>query len=251
MSQFDELAALYEDMALLPWRRDLEIPTVLGLLGDLADQDVLDIGCGSGLYSRKLAQGGARRVVGLDEAEGMLEYARHREHAEGLGVEYVTGPLPAELRGAFTLALGVYVLPYASTPDELLALCRQAADALQPGGRFITLPVHPDYDGAPEYYAHYGFRVYSEQPRIDAAPVTLDLRFDAHDVTVTAYYWTRRTLEETLHAAGFTTVTWRDYVLTPAARADHGEPFWRAYLTRPHAAILECAKSDVDIAEEE
>lgn len=251
MSQFDELAALYEDMALLPWRRNLEIPTVLGLLGDLADQDVLDIGCGSGLYCRKLAQGGARRVVGLDEAEGMLEYARRREHAEGLGVEYVTGPLPADLRGVFTLALGVYVLPYASTPDELLALCRQAADALQPGGRFITLPVHPDYDGAPEYYAHYGFRVYSEQPRIDAAPVTLDLRFDTYDVTVTAYYWTRRTLEETLHAAGFATVTWRDYALTPAARADHGEPFWRAYLTRPHAAILECVKSDVDIAEEE
>jgi SAM-dependent methyltransferase len=251
VSQFDELAALYEDMALLPWRRNLEIPTVLGLLGDLTDQDVLDIGCGSGLYCRKLAQGGARRVVGLDEAEGMLEYARRREHTEGLGVEYVTGPLPADLRGAFTLALGVYVLPYASTPDELLALCRQAADALQPGGRFITLPVHPDYDGTPDYYAHYGFRVYSGQPRIDAAPVTLDLRFDAHDVTVTAYYWTRRTLEETLHAAGFTTVTWRDYVLTPAAKADHGEPFWRAYLTRPHAAILECVKSDVDIAEEE
>jgi hypothetical protein len=43
----------------------------------------------------------------------------------------------------------------------------------------------------------------------------------------------------------------REYVLTPAARADHGEPFWRAYLTRPHAVILECAKSNVDISEEE
>lgn len=242
VSQFDELAALYEDMALLPWRRDLEIPTVLGLLGDLGGHDVLDIGCGSGLYCRKLAQRGARRVVGLDEAEGMLEYARRKEDTERLGVEYVAGTLPADLHGAFTLALGVYVLPYASTKHELLALCRQAADALRPGGRFVTLPVHPDYDGAPEYYAHYGFRVYSDQPKVDAAPVTLHLRFDAHDVTVTAYYWTRRTLEETLRAAGFSTVTWRDYVLDPGAKAEHGEPFWRAYLARPHAAILECEK---------
>jgi 2-polyprenyl-3-methyl-5-hydroxy-6-metoxy-1,4-benzoquinol methylase len=65
VSQFDELAMLYEDMALLPWRRDLEIPTVLGLLGDLSGHSVLDLGCGSGLYCRELAQHGARRVVGL------------------------------------------------------------------------------------------------------------------------------------------------------------------------------------------
>jgi toxoflavin synthase len=242
VSQFDELATLYEDMALLPWRRDLEIPTVLGLLGDLAGHDVLDIGCGSGLYSRKLAQGGARRVVGLDESEGMLDYARRRERAEGLGIDYVTDPLPANLRGAFSLALGVYVLPYARTPDELLALCRQAADALRPGGRFVTLPVHPDYDGAPGYYAHYGFNLSPGRPRVDAAPVTLDLRFAPHEVSVTAYHWTRDTLENTLRTAGFRTVAWRDYTLSPDAMANHGEPFWRNYLTSPHAAIIECEK---------
>jgi SAM-dependent methyltransferase len=233
---------LYEDMALLPWRRDLEIPTVLGLLGDLSDQVVLDIGCGSGLYCRRLAQRGAERVVGLDESEGMLDYARRREHVDGLGIDYVAGLLPANLRGAFSLVLGVYVLPYARTPDELLALCRQAADALRPGGRFITLPVHPDFDEAPAYYTHYGFRLSMDQPRVDAAPVTLTLRFGAHEVSVTAYYWTRATLENTLRAAGFRTVKWRDYLLSPDAEADHGEPFWRNYLARPHAAIIECER---------
>lgn len=239
-SQFDALAMLYEDMALLPWRRDLEIPTVIGLLGDLSGQDVFDIGCGSGLYCRTLAGRGARRVVGLDESEGMLDYARRREVVEGLGIEYVTDPLPADLRGAFGLALGVYVLPYARTTDELLALCRQAADALRPGGRFITLPVHPDFDDDADYYAHYGFTLRIDQPRTDAAPVTLHLRFGAHDVTVTAYYWTRATLESTLLAAGFRTVAWRDYRLSPDT--DQGKSFWRNYLASPHAAIIECEK---------
>jgi hypothetical protein len=102
--------------------------------------------------------------------------------------------------------------------------------------------VHPDFDGAPEYYTHYGFSLYFDGPRSDGAPVTLHLRFGAHEVTVTAYYWTRGTLENTLRAAGFRTVEWRDYVLSPEVEADHGEPFWRNYLAKPHAAIIECEK---------
>ncbi|SEG95406.1 Ubiquinone/menaquinone biosynthesis C-methylase UbiE [Nonomuraea solani] len=242
MSQFEELAALYEDMALLPWRKDLEIPTVLALIGDLSDRDVLDIGSGSGVYCRRLARQGARRVVGLDEAEGMLEYARSRERAEPLGIEYVAGALPAEMHGAFDLVLGVYVLPYATTTGELLELCRTAAEALRPGGRFVTLPVHPDYHGDPEYYASYGFRLHSEHPREDAAPVTLDLRFGAHDVTVTARYWTGETLEDVLKAAGFSTVEWRNHQVSQAGVAEFGEEFFQKYLSVPHAAILDCGK---------
>ena len=48
-----------------------------------------------------------------------------------MSVEYVAGTLPAELHGAFTLALGVYVLPYASTkkePQAITFLLRQDCD---------------------------------------------------------------------------------------------------------------------------
>jgi predicted TPR repeat methyltransferase len=123
MSQFDELASLYEEMAELPWRKDLEIPTVLGLLGDLTGAAVLDIGCGSGLYTRRIRSHGARRVVGIDESEGMVAYAKAREREERLGIEYLVGPLPASEYEAFDLVLGVYVLPYATTLGELRALC--------------------------------------------------------------------------------------------------------------------------------
>ena len=123
MSQFAELASLYEEMAGLPWRRDLEIPTVLGLIGDLTGAAVLDIGCGSGMYTRRICRRGARRVVGIDESDGMVAYAKAREQQERLGIEYLVGPLPASEHGTFDLVLGVYVLPYATTLGELLALC--------------------------------------------------------------------------------------------------------------------------------
>lgn len=47
----------------------------LGVLGDVAGKDVLELGCGAARFSRDLAAAGAR-CVGLDNSERQLEYAR-------------------------------------------------------------------------------------------------------------------------------------------------------------------------------
>ncbi|MEV0037891.1 hypothetical protein [Streptomyces sp. NPDC050804] len=62
MTQFDELAEIYEEFSRLPFRRELEFPSVLGVLGDLSGLRVLDLGCGSGVYSRTPARCGAGRT---------------------------------------------------------------------------------------------------------------------------------------------------------------------------------------------
>jgi len=45
---------------------------------------VLDVGCGPGHYCVTLARAGAKKAVGIDPAEGMLDLARR--HAEAAGV---------------------------------------------------------------------------------------------------------------------------------------------------------------------
>ncbi len=53
-----------------------QIPeTELGLLGDVAGKDVLELGCGAAQFSIALAARGAR-CVGLDNSERQLEHAR-------------------------------------------------------------------------------------------------------------------------------------------------------------------------------
>ena len=56
-------------------------------------RSVLDLACGSGIYTRPLARRlGAGRVVGLDISRPMLSYARDRSRAEGLAnVDLVRG----------------------------------------------------------------------------------------------------------------------------------------------------------------
>ncbi|MFC9652021.1 class I SAM-dependent methyltransferase [Streptomyces sp. NPDC056937] len=240
VTQFDELARIYDDFSRLPFRRDLEFPSVFGLLGDLSRLKVLDLGCGSGVYSRALARSGTALVVGLDESGGMIDHARAQESAEPLGIRYLDGDLPAALEGGFDLVIGVYVLPYATTYQELVGLCRTAAGALRPGGRFVTLPIHPEAHHDPGHYERYGFRLRTGESPADGSPVELALSFAAHDIRVTARYWSVTTLEKALREAGFGPVRWQSHRLAPSAA---GPPeFWAPYLSAPHAAILDTYK---------
>ncbi|MEV8288671.1 class I SAM-dependent methyltransferase [Streptomyces niveus] len=240
MTQFDELPDIYEEFSRSPFRQELEFPSVFGSLGDLSGLRVLDLGCGNGVYSRALARHGAKSVVGLDESGGMIDHARTRESRQPLGVSYLDGTLPAELAGGFDLVLGVYVLPYATTYQELLGLCRTAADALRPGGRFLTLPIHPDVHHDPRHYERYGFRLTTGSALTDGSPVGLELRFGA-STHVAARYWSATTLEQALAEAGFGAVRRHPHRLSPTAAA--GPPdFWEPYLSAPHAAILDTRK---------
>lgn len=165
---FDSLGQTYEDMFALPWRAYLESVSVLCALGPVAGQRVWDIGCGI-LYSRELNRRGAGRVLGYDVSDGMLEVARRVEARQPLGVRYTQEPPAGESsEGAFDLALGVYVLPYAPDYASLVELCAIAARALRPGGRFVTLPVHPAFHADGAYYERYGLRLWETEPRADA-----------------------------------------------------------------------------------
>lgn len=56
------------------------IPTIMQLLGNVKDKRVIDVGCGSGYLSAKIAYQ-ASTVLGLDPSKGMIEVAkREYEH---------------------------------------------------------------------------------------------------------------------------------------------------------------------------
>ncbi|KMM83820.1 Methyltransferase domain-containing protein [Pseudomonas taetrolens] len=241
-SQFDELAALYENMAEWPFRKYCEIPSVFDALGDVSGLDIFDFGCGNGLYSRMLKKQGAHRVVGYDQSMGMLDYARRREEKEQLGIEFTTA-INSDLLNKFDVVVAIYVLPYAGDVSTLDAMCASMASLLKPGGRLITLPIHPDYCPRPDYYETYGLRLIpaGDDNARDASEVTLDLCQPPYDIQVTAYYWTADALERALNQAGFKRVHWRKNQPTPEGLERLGAHYWKNYKDSPHAAILDCS----------
>ncbi|EDT39882.1 class I SAM-dependent methyltransferase [Burkholderia ambifaria] len=240
-SQFDDLANLYEDMASWPFRRDIELPSVMQLVGDAPVLDVFDFGCGSASYSRMLKARGARRVVGYDEAGGMLRYAQRREEKERIGIEFTTELTP-DFDRQFDLVLAVYVLPYASTETTLHAMCARIGKLLRRGGRLITLPIHPDYEPQPEYYEPYGFRLrpVNPDPYTDGGEVRLELCRAHYQASVSAWYWSAATFERALKAAGFVSVNWKNPLPPGVQGPDSAPDELKAYLRKPHSILMDC-----------
>jgi ubiquinone/menaquinone biosynthesis C-methylase UbiE len=97
-------------------------------------QRVLDVGCGTGLMSARLAASG-RRVCGVDLSAGMVARARRRA---GDVAEFIQGDaekLPAEI-GVFDAVVNLISFHHYPNPGRALAEFRRV---LRPGGRLILV----------------------------------------------------------------------------------------------------------------
>ena len=109
---------------------------------------VLDVACGNGLTSRRLAAMGAE-VVAFDFAEEMIAFARKRtrEHAGRITYHVLDATDESAL---LTLGEGTFdaVLSNMALFDiaEIRPLMRACARLLRPGGRFVFSVVHPCFN---------------------------------------------------------------------------------------------------------
>jgi predicted TPR repeat methyltransferase len=132
---FDDFAQSFEaKLARLDYRAPALVGGAVAAAAGAPDGslDVLDLGCGTGLCGPLLAPY-ARRLVGVDLSNGMLELAR----AKGLYQELVQAELTAYLgqqQGAFDVIVSADTLVYFG---DLEGVAAAAAGALRPGGTFI------------------------------------------------------------------------------------------------------------------
>lgn len=240
INQYDVLAKLTEATAEAPLRKYFEEFTFLKVLGDITGRSVLDVACGTGLYSRRIKQRGASRVVGLDSSEGMIAYARHVEQQAPLGIEYVVQDAAAAgALGTFEVVTATYLLHYASSVEQMRGMCATLRRSLAPGGRLVSLCLNPDARVTePAYYRPYGFELRSrgqEGDETQLVGVLPEMPF-----SVTTWHWSRRTYEAALQSAGFRDILWHAPEIAPEGLAAFGEAYWRDYLRFPHAAVFTC-----------
>ncbi|QUQ65928.1 class I SAM-dependent methyltransferase [Kutzneria sp. CA-103260] len=236
-SQFEELAYLYEhSFEVWPYRRDVEQHSVLAALGEVAGLAALDLGCGAGSYTRLLAEHGARPVVGVDSAAGMVDYARRREAEDPSGATFARRDASEPISGRFDVVLAVHLLPYAETVETLTAMCATARSALSgPGKMFVTVTINPGFATEPGYYTRYGFDLIAPSAELrDGDPVRLRSEFLGGSIDVTPHFWSRATQEKALLNAGFREVTWWAPQCSPTADVDH----FGDYLRKPPTLVV-------------
>ncbi|MBU8894838.1 class I SAM-dependent methyltransferase [Corallococcus sp. M34] len=248
---FNAFVRAYEDDENFHYRRYFEAWSFFNALGDVRGASVLDAGCGAGLYTRRLRERGAARVVGFDIATNMLAHARMREAEAPLGIEYVLEDAANAGRlGRFDIVTAVYVLPYAETREVLRGMCRGMAEAVRPGGRLVAVAVNPVGEfSRRDYFAAHGMQILpanaehaalAELP--DGAPLRLVSHIQGKPIDVRPCRWRRATLEDELRAAGFREIAWPPLSVSPEGEELFGREHWRPLLENPPAVPLVCLK---------
>jgi len=172
----------------------LKYDRLMALLPRKRFAHALDLGCGLGLLSQKLAAR-AERVLGIDIAPAAINHARRR--AVGFAnVAFEAGDilnLPVALDGKFDLVVVADVLYYLSPLDEavLMSVVRRIADLLTPGGTCllanhfffaadpdsrVSRNIHRAFAACPRFAvtsehrrAFFLATLFAEQPRLLAA----------------------------------------------------------------------------------
>jgi 2-polyprenyl-3-methyl-5-hydroxy-6-metoxy-1,4-benzoquinol methylase len=107
---------------------------------------VLDVGCGIGRWSCRLAARGAT-VTGVDLSPTMIGEACRRAAAQGVAARcrFLAQDLAAlEVDGQFDLILGVTVLQHILEPAALRAAVQRLTSHLSAGGALILLEAAPE-----------------------------------------------------------------------------------------------------------
>jgi ubiquinone/menaquinone biosynthesis C-methylase UbiE len=112
------------------------------LLGEVADRDVLEVGCGAAQCSRWLRRAGARPVA-FDLSRGQLIEGRRLNDSTGAPVPLVqadAGRLPFR-DASFDLACSAYgAVPFVADSAVVMT---EVARVLRPGGRWVFSTTHP------------------------------------------------------------------------------------------------------------
>ncbi len=122
------------------YRPEQVADTALALLAAAPEDDILELGCGSGRLLFRLAARARRgHVVGIDPSPLMVQHARHRNrswiHAGRAEVSQGgSADLSAFPDGSFDHVLGVHVVCFWRQPLRDLAEVRRV---LRPGGRLL------------------------------------------------------------------------------------------------------------------
>lgn len=103
----------------------------------LEKMNILDLGCGPGLYAELMAERG-HKVTGIDFSKNSIEYARNEAIKKNLDIEYVNqNYLELCEENKYDLVLMIFTDFGVLTPVARKILLQNVYRALKPGGTFI------------------------------------------------------------------------------------------------------------------
>ncbi len=236
--QWDAIAGLYEQTKHVPVGQ-AETASLTAAVPDLVGKSVLDVGSGSGYYTRLFRRLGAARVVGVDASAEMVRHARSVEEREPVGISYQhhdATELP--VLGSFDVVSAVWLFGNIEGEAKLLEVAHLLRANLAEEGMLVALFPNPDVNHeSPPEYQKYGL---SYRPtRFVSGRQGVQVRFLTEPpVEFEGFFWPPGVVEAALRDAGFTDMQRQPTKIPEDALVERGPQFWEALLASPSFAVL-------------
>ncbi len=173
---------------------------------------ILDLACGPGLYSNRLARLG-HSCRGIDFGPASIRYAKEQALKEGVEVDYVLEDIrTADYGEDNDIVLFVYGEFNVFKPADIMRVIKKAYDSLKEGGVFIAEPnryetVRRVGTGPASWYSSQG-GLFSQRPHLC---LTENFWDQERRVATTRYYIVdAETSSVTLHASSMVAYTRED-----------------------------------------
>ena len=117
-----------------------EIPALFSMMSDLNDKIILDLGCGFGEHCKRFVESGAKKVVGIDISEKMLEIAK-QENADSK-ITYINMPMEniSQLKEKFDIVISSLTFHYV---EDFAGVVKNIFDLLNENGIFLFSQENP------------------------------------------------------------------------------------------------------------
>lgn len=125
----------------------IETPIILGMIPELYEKKVLDIGCGMGQHALQYSKKGALSVLGIDISEKMLAYARKNNGASNIEYRRLAFEDLNDLDEKFDVITSSLAFDYVENFGRLM---KQIYSHLNENGKCVFSMLHPistAYDG--------------------------------------------------------------------------------------------------------
>lgn len=110
------------------------------MLPELEGKEVLDIGCGFGWHCKYAVEKGARKVVGIDISENMINKAKEINADDKIQYEKCAIEDYEYPENIFDVVISSLALHYIESFDEV---CKKVNQTLKQGGYFVFSVEHP------------------------------------------------------------------------------------------------------------
>jgi SAM-dependent methyltransferase len=149
MEQYDKIAKEYyarrKDKTRFDFNRDMEVPAMINLLGDVRRKKILDIGCGFGDHLMQLSKKQPKKLVGFDKSAELIKYAKKLNLSN---VEFYIGDMNKKLqykKRAFDIVFSSLVIHYVPK-EKLHKFFSEVNRILKTNGKFIFSTAHPIFN---------------------------------------------------------------------------------------------------------